>query len=168
MTLGLSWIPSDDAGTRLTLARMADLVNGPEGQADPLVNETAHQIVLRVPPRDTLGYARAIRAWARSRFRFVPDPLDVETLRSPHYMLSHTDHLGGLMMGDCDCAALLAALGKAIGLPARFVVLGFSSLDNAWGHVYAELGTDQGWLDLDVTKPRGPVESPSRTMTYDV
>jgi transglutaminase-like putative cysteine protease len=167
MTVALGWLPSDDGGTVRTLAAMASLAN--LAQVDPLTVETAHRIALRVPPRDTLGYAQAIRRWLASNFRFVPDALDVETARAPHYLLTMQRQQGGLITGDCDDAAVLgAALGKSLGLRARFRTLAFPSLGNTFGHVYAELETDQGWLDLDVTKPRGPVESASRTLTYPV
>lgn len=169
MTLSyLGWIPEGDPGTWATLKRMAKLAN--RAQVDPLTVETAHTIVMPCEPRNTDCYATAIRRWLGARFRFVPDALDVETTREPHYLLEQLESWGqGTMTGDCDDVATLgAALGKAVGLPARFTVLAFRSLDDSWGHVYAELETERGWVDLDVTKPRGPVEPPSRMATYDV
>jgi transglutaminase-like putative cysteine protease len=147
---------------------MAKLAN--RAQVDPLTVETAHTIVVPCTPRNLDCYAGAIRRWLGAHFRFVPDATDVETTREPHYLLEQLESWGqGLMTGDCDDVATLgAALGKAVGMNARFMVLGFRSLENAWGHVYAELESDRGWVDLDVTKPRGPVEPPSRNMTFDV
>lgn len=162
----LGWIPTGDAGIRATIEKMAGFANA--AQADPLTVETAHRIVRTCRARDTRCNGLRIRAWLAGNFRFVPDSVDVETFRTPEYLL-HQLAEWGYMTGDCDCAATLgAALGKAIGMPARFVVLGFPSMSDAYGHVYAELETDSGWVDLDVTKPRGPVESASRTLLYDV
>jgi transglutaminase-like putative cysteine protease len=167
MTLSyLGWIPDGDAGTFATLRRMARVAN--QAQVDPLTVSTAHTIVLPCTPRNTVCYAQRIRAWLAARFQFVPDALDVDTAREPHYLLEQLNRQG-VMTGDCDDAAVIAAaLGKAIGLPARFQVLRFASQDNAFAHVYAELDTGQGWLDMDVTKPRGPVESPTATVPFDV
>jgi transglutaminase-like putative cysteine protease len=164
---GLSWIPDGDAGTYSTLARMAQVVN--LGQINPLTVDAAHRIVSGCRPRDSGCYAYTIRAWLARWFRFVPDALDVETLRTPDYLLQELATRGA-MTGDCDDAAVLgAALGKAVGLPARFVVLGFASAGDAFGHVYAQLQTQAGnWVSLDVTKPRGPLEPPSRTLAYDI
>lgn len=168
MTVALGWLPDGDAGTVATLKRMAKLAR--RAQADPLTVETAHRIVSGCTPRDADCYAAAIRRWLTASFVFVPDALDVETVREPHYLLEQLFGWGaGRMSGDCDDAATLgAALGKAIGLDARFHVLGFASMGDAYGHVFAELQTGAGWFGLDVTKPRGPVEPASRELFFPV
>jgi transglutaminase-like putative cysteine protease len=63
----------------------------------------------------------------------------------------------GYARGDCDDVAILgAALGKAAGFPARFVLLGFGGPMAPYQHVFTEIGTRQGWMNLDVTRPRHP------------
>lgn len=85
-------------------------------------------------------------------WRFVRDPAGVELVHRPERLLDLW-RAKGHIPGDCDDAAVLgAALGKSIGLPARFVVLGFYGPTMPFSHVYAELQTPQGWADLDVTR----------------
>lgn len=61
--------------------------------------------------------------------------------------------LWGYATGDCDDAAILsAALALAMGLPVRWVLLGFSP-GGAYRHVYAEACQGGRWVDFDVTKP---------------
>lgn len=167
MTLAyLGWIPQGDAGTLATLRKMRD--RAVLAQVDPLTMDTAHRIVVGETPRNTEGYALAIREWLRDNFRFVPDSRDVDTMRDPHKLLLQLA-ADGKMTGDCDDLAMLAAaFGLAVGLTPRFTVLGFPSMQDQYGHVYAELETDRGWVAIDTTKPRGPVETPSRTLEFPV
>ncbi len=56
---------------------------------------------------------------------------------------------------DCDDAAILAAgLGKAVGLLARFVLVGFRSSRAPFSHVWTELRSPTGgpWVEMDVTR----------------
>lgn len=161
----LGWVAPWD-NSRTFLRKMAQTAN--QAQVDPLTVETAHRIVRGETPRNDTGYALAIRQWLRDNFRFVPDQRDVDTTREPHYLLLELAR-DGKMTGDCDDLAVLgAALGLAVGLSPRFKVLEFPSLENQAGHVYAELETSSGWVDLDTTKPRGLLEQPSRILVYPV
>jgi hypothetical protein len=108
-----------------------------------------------VGAREYLVMAQTIRAWLSGNFRFVPDPVGVELLRAPAVQL-HTWEQRGLITGDCDDAAILgAALGKAVGIRAAFVAVGFS-MSGPLSHVYTVLtGPPKRPIsvDLDVTKP---------------
>lgn len=147
-----------DYGSSQTLHRMRDLVN--RSLSVPLVVETANGIAALVAPRDYLGIAQAIRGWLTQHFRFVRDPVGVELVRDPVYMLRQWQ-ANGYITGDCDDAAVLgAALGKADGIGARFVAVGFQP-GGPLLHVFTILTgrRDSGMgslgpgVDLDVTRP---------------
>jgi transglutaminase-like putative cysteine protease len=128
----------------------------------PLVVETANGIVSMVASRDYYAMALAIREWLTRNFKFVPDPVGGELLRDPEYQLR--EYLArGQITGDCDDAAVLgAALGKAVGIRAKFVAVGFRN-PGPLAHVFAVLtgpvgraiGSGGIGVDLDVTKPVG-------------
>ncbi len=101
----------------------------------------------------------ALRAWLVTVWRFVRDPAAVELVHRPERLLDEYS-CQGYIDGDCDDAAVLgASLGKAVGFPARYVVLGFHGPRSLFTHVYTELMVRPGlWGDLDVTRPpRRPV-----------
>ncbi len=117
--------------------------------------------------------ALAIRAWLDSVWHFVDDPLEREYLRKPVDMMRDYQELG-YVIGDCDEAATLgAALAKSVGLCATFTVLAFPTPDDggadAFSHVYASILTNDGReVELDITRPHGPVPVPTRSATIDV
>lgn len=101
-----------------------------------------------------------LRSWLAAAWHFVRDPTGVELVFRPERLLDqYTNH--GMASGDCDDAAVLsAALGKAIGLRARFVVLGFFGPRMPFSHVYTELLGPDGWQEMDVTRiPNRPPAS---------
>lgn len=154
----VEWLGYGDYGAGQTLTRMTDLAN--RALRVPLVVETANGIAATVPPRDYLATAQAIRAWLQRHFRFVRDPLGVELIRTPEYQLRQW-MTAGFITGDCDDVAVLgAALGKAVGIGARFVAVGFQPR-GPLVHVFTILtGRRDGGIgslgpgvDLDVTRP---------------
>ncbi|MGE0347385.1 MAG: transglutaminase family protein [Gemmatimonadales bacterium] len=143
-----SWIPTGSLGIELTIFRMRRLVRGALGS--PLLAETAAGIV--AGSGSSVEAAERIRAFLELVVEFTPDPDGSELLKSPRYMLREIQELGRVR-GDCDDVAILgAALGRAVGLPARFVLLAFVH-GAPFEHVYTELLTADGWLELDTTKP---------------
>lgn len=149
---------SGDYGAAQTLDRMASLAN--RALTVPLVVETANGIAATVAARDYAGIAQNIRAWLQRHFRFVRDPLGVELLRDPEYQLRQW-MAQGFITGDCDDVAVLgAALGKAVGIGARFVAVGFTP-GGPLLHVYTVLtgrvdggiGSLGAGVNLDVTRP---------------
>lgn len=158
-----------DAGTVQTLDLMRGLVRN--GVAHPLVRQTAVDLARRTLPNDTAGQVREIRAFLTERMHFVHDPLDWEHVSSPEIPLGEMQDRF-YATGDCDDVAVLgAALGGAIGIPARFVVLGFHDVRNPMGHVYSELFDGAQWVDLDVTRPVGEIDRDAmiaRTWYYPV
>lgn len=119
---------------------------------DPLVVNTAKEVVAYCPPGDRECQAMAIGRWLGERFRFVRDPLGVELLHEPRYMLQVVGQRA-VFSGDCDDAAILgAALAKAVGLRSRFRAIGFQP-GGPLVHVIADVRTPRGWVQLDVTRP---------------
>lgn len=121
-----------------------------EASKDRLLLLTAAHIVRFSHSRDE--YPRVIRQWLTQAVRFVPDPVGLELIRTPHRMLEDLLRQG-FAQGDCDdVATLAAALGKAVGSPARFRVIGFRA-EGPYQHVYTELWHGNGWSELDTTRP---------------
>lgn len=142
------WIPRGDLGIMLTVWQMRFLAR--RGARDPLLGQLAGSIVAGC--EDTTEAAHAIRLFLERVVDFTPDPAGAELLKQPRYAIRELE-LEDRILGDCDDVAVLgAALGGAVGLPARFVLLAFSH-GAPYEHVYTELLTDGGWLELDTTKP---------------
>lgn len=94
---------------------------------------------------------RRIRRFLERRVRFHPDPLHFETIKEPEFQLREIER-DGTTAGDCDDIATLgAALGLALGLPARFRVMAFDAAA-PFEHVTADLFDGSEWVDLDVSR----------------
>jgi transglutaminase-like putative cysteine protease len=156
-----------DIGTLQTVAKMKQLVNA--SLVDPIVIQTARHIAVQFYPRDRDSQARGIRDYLQEHFQFVNDPRGVELLVGPRAMVD-TIRQRYVVTGDCDEAAILgAALGKAIGLQTRFVLLGFAGRAGSYSHVYTILRGGSRWFSLDITKPlRGPFPQVMRQTTVEV
>lgn len=142
-------IPPGDAGIKKTVRKMRELVR--EAITLPLPVETAALITSMYPCCGT-ERAHAIREFLVAHVVFNPDPVGHELLRTPMYLLKQIQR-DGYTWGDCDDVATLGAtLGMSAGLPARFVLLGFRP-NAPFSHVFTELDTPQGWLELDTTAP---------------
>jgi hypothetical protein len=93
-----------------------------------------------------------IRSWLTSHVYFLPDPDTTELLHDPVLLAEWIEH-GGTVGVDCDDVAMLgAAIGKAIGIPARFAVVAFYEPNAPFGHVWAELFDGGTWRELDTTR----------------
>lgn len=149
-TLALLPIAGGTLGSFQTLAHMRALVR--QALADPLVIETAREIVQALPARDADAHALAIREYLSEHLQFIPDPRGQETTATPRYLLTAIGR-HYVVQGDCDDAAVLgAALTKAIGLRARFVVLGFFRPNAPFTHVFTAVRGRTRWWDLDTTR----------------
>jgi transglutaminase-like putative cysteine protease len=121
---------------------------------DPVVIETARRIVedAGVLGRNEGGKFNAIREWLLAHVQFLPDPVGVELLATPRYMLD-TIRRAQFVSGDCDDAAILgAALGKAVGLRAKYRALAFGARSRPFSHVYTLLLVRGQWANLDTTR----------------
>lgn len=169
------WLAVGDAGAKGTLSYMAQLVH--QATSDPQFVWWARSIVNNCLPRDDSCCALSIREFVDRSVWFLRDPLGNENITPP---LEHMRRLmsapGSHVRGDCDDAATLsAALGLAVGMPARFTVLAFAPNDapplahydqrNApFEHVFTSLwsSNENAWRDMDTTRPH--VDLPIRVV----
>ncbi len=118
----------------------------------PLVRRVALSIIAHCDVRDTECHYRQLRAWISGHVRFARDPVGVELLHTPVYMLTEIAERY-YVQGDCDDVAILAAaLAKAVGLPARFVAVAFVG-HVGYMHVFAEVLVRGRWREMDTTRP---------------
>jgi hypothetical protein len=120
----------------------------------PLVRETAAAIV-RGTGTDSAEQIELIRRWLSQHVGFLRDPYQTEALHTPVGMLTLLGSRGWLEV-DCDDVAILgAALGMAVGLRARFILLG---REGQYEHVWTELADPNtaDWRELDITRPYQP------------
>jgi hypothetical protein len=143
-------LPASDIGTYFTIATMRAMVYAEF--LTPAVRLTASDIVGGIGGKDGVSQAHAIRGWLDEHTEFLRDPDGVEMLHGPAWQVNQIRR-NGIVRLDCDDVAMLAAaLGKAIGLRARFVVIGFGG---AYRHVFTELsprGNPPVWVDMDTTR----------------
>ena len=148
-----TWSPGGDLQTWATVMRMRRLAR--QGMVHPVVRRQALEIVAGIPGRDADAQIAALHQWLARHSWFVRDPKIAELLVSPWQQLADLTRQG-ILTYDCDDAAMLAAaLGGAIGLRARFVVVGFRSRSAPFRHVWTELSPPvrpPRWTALDVTR----------------
>jgi len=141
-------LPAGDAGTRKTLAIMAQLAQA--GALRREVRETAIDVLRSsgTAPHDTAGELAALFEFVRDQVRFTGDIAGVETLQAPHYTLR-------VMAGDCDDrAVLLVALARSVGIPAalRFRVIAANPRrPGTFSHVYVVANVKGKDVALDPT-----------------
>lgn len=163
-------LPSSDFGTLLTAFQMRMMVY--REFMNPIVRLTASEIVRGLGGTDAVAQAQEIRDWLEAHTEFLRDPDKVEMLHGPVWQLQQIKQ-NGVVQVDCDDVAMLgAALGKAIGMRARFVIVGFDSPNSPYRHVWTELAPANlnAWVDLDVTRPAQglPFGRISRVLTRGV
>jgi transglutaminase-like putative cysteine protease len=76
----------------------------------------------------------------------------------------------GFFAGDCDDIALVAAaLGLAVGLEARYVLIALRPSD-PWHHILTELrgGSREPWIAIDPSRPVGGAYLPARTVAIPI
>ncbi len=145
----LHGIPDGVEGVRATLSAMAQIARAWRHRAE--VTETARRIIAAVPQKDHVAEMLAIFAFVQGNVRYTMDTNGVERLQTPDYTLA-------VMQGDCDDQSiLLGALLESVGIPARFVAVGFSP--DFFEHVYVETAPlherPNHWVALDPTEPNG-------------
>lgn len=158
MRFSVSHIPGGDGGTYATLGKMRSLAKA--ASVNPLVRKAAVVIGSAAANRDGFAQAIAIRNWLEDRTVFIRDPRGAELLHDP-VLTIRAILTNGVVHVDCDDVAMMgAALGQAIGLRARYVVVGFNSPNAPFRHVFAELSDprQERWVDMDVTRPSQGLE----------
>lgn len=138
-----------DVGSFKTISIMRKLVN--ESLSNPLVVSRAKDIVQFAGPKDRLAQAYEIKNYLLEHTQFIRDPRGVELIHTPERQLRTIDQQYYIQIDCDDFAVLSAALGKAIGLPAKFVILKFLSKSATFAHVYTILDVGKKkWFPIDL------------------
>lgn len=163
----LESMPDGDVGTQEAVKRMSQYVNA--ARADPLTRLTAVAIVKDCGGRSPDCQIRAIREWLDDHLSFIRDPAGLELFHTPEWQLLQIAKKAYIAV-DCDDVAILgAALGKCIGLRARFVIIGFQGLSGPFSHIWAELfGSGGQWRELDITRTRSRSVRPNKFSVVEV
>ena len=142
-------IPSGELGSRRTLNIMRKLVN--ESLLDPYVIQSSRNIVSGCGSgKDEFCLANTINRWIKDHSHFLKDPVGIELIHTPKFLLQKIAK-NFYYNFDCDDMAVLAAsLGKAVGLPAKFVGLGFIRKNAPLTHVYTILKVKNKWFPIDL------------------
>lgn len=144
-------IPGGAAGTRVTLAKMVELVR--KAKTDVYIRLLAGSIIAGLPHKAYAEQAAAVQRWVQDNVQYVRDIHGVETLTPPAYLLR-------TRQGDCDDQAMLvAALLASIGLKTAIVAGGPS--DQRFEHVWTEVNLGVGkwsllngsWQACETTEP---------------
>lgn len=154
------FLPAGALGTYLTAAKMRTMVQSE--YVNPLVRLTATEIVAGIGGRDGVAQSRAIRDWCEDHIEFLRDPDRGEMLHGPCWVISQI-RKNDVAYVDCDDVAMVAAaLGRSIGLRARFVIVAFGDRRAPYRHVWTELAPPNKdvWTDVDITRT-------AHTLSYD-
>lgn len=138
----LAEIPSGKAGVLATLKAMSRMVR--DGKKSYAVIQAATARTRHCDNKDLACRIHALHAYVRDSIRYQLDPVDVELLQTPDKTIERG-------AGDCDDQAiLLAALLESLGIPSRFVAIGFAP--GVFEHVYTEAKIGSGWIPLETTE----------------
>lgn len=144
-TSSLTPLSTGARGTKTTLAAMERLVHS--GIRDPEVVLFAQEQVRNQAEYGKWGEIDALLTAVRRSMRYTPDPVGVETVKSPTFIMREIKAKGRAAM-DCDDASVLAAtLIRAVGVPTRFKVIKDSPTE--YTHVYLEALVDGSWVKVD-------------------
>ena len=140
-------LPTGDAGVALTLSHLRQFVT--QAQTSELAHAAVQDALALTPEKSPQAEAAALLAWVRARYRYTLDPVEVELVRDPRYLLRQIQ-TQGMFYGDCDDASVLvAALLETAGYPTRFVVQGDTG--DSFAHVLVEVDLDGAWTAVDPT-----------------
>lgn len=140
-------LASGDAGISQTIDLIRSQVD--LGVKSPAVNEATLRALREAstPQFDDLSAAQAVYSWVQRNIRYVPDPVNKETVRPADVILRRE-----VMAGDCDDinGVLLPSMVGTIGIPTRLVTVAADpAMPDQFTHVYAEALIDGRWIALD-------------------
>ena len=145
MRFALSEIPGGVAGTDQTVREIARLVRYDLERPQLRLYATRLLNNAHIPSKSHHREARTIFGHVVRKVRYQKDPVGIETVQSPTVTLA-------LGAGDCDDhTGLVAGLAMAVGIPARFRVIGYP---DRLVHIFPELFVDWRWYPADTTEPK--------------
>lgn len=160
------WIVDSDVDAKTTMMRMARKCH--DAMKNPKIIRYGNEIIGAVKPRDVARQIGAVNHFMDRWFRFVNNPVGVQLIRDPWSMITDIESRG-FTQGACDDAAVLVAtLGMANGIYARFRALAFHTVNDPYSHVITDLWDGQSWVSCDVTKPANMATTPTATRTLIV
>ena len=97
-----------------------------------------------------LGSPEAIDAWIRKCWEFEADPIEYEFIRTPALQIQQWTGNGGILRGDCDDAAVLAAsLLAGLSWPAVLIAIRVLP-DPEYSHVFVRTPAWNGPREIDI------------------
>jgi transglutaminase-like putative cysteine protease len=147
ITFTLSELPEGREGVKRTLAVMSSQVT--KYKSYPPLRLLALKICSPIiaNEKNYLSHAQKIYNFVQQKIGYVRDIRGVETVQSPIVTLQ-------LGAGDCDDKSTLSAtLLECVGLPTRFVAMGF--FVGRFSHVVTQVNIRGKWVTLDCTENRG-------------
>jgi hypothetical protein len=167
------WVIDDQPTAEHTLEQMAALVRA--GIKSAYLVRYANEIVAAARPLDYPAQIDQIRLFGRQYVRFIDNPVGEQRIRTPKDMVDDIESIG-YVQGACDDAAvLMATLGMADALEARFRAVAFSHTGEAdasapFTHVITDLFDGHTWEPLDITKPDDLLRAPhvARVLMFDL
>jgi hypothetical protein len=162
-TSALSEIPPGTRGTVATVDAMERAVA--QGLRDPDVILYAQDLVRHVPERDRVAEASELFRAVREVLRYTNDPLGVELVKTPTFILREIERHGRATL-DCDDASVwLATLLRAVGIPTRFkVIRGSRTNPDEFTHVFVEALIHGRWVPFDPIARQFPAGAAPRAL----
>ena len=154
-------LPEGNAGARVTLERMRDLIQTSRLVPDAAALGFSAELIDEAGRPSSSLTERAVWAywWVRQTVVFEDDAPGVEEIRSPGVLLEEIRRTG-MAHGDCDdLVILLGALLRTLEAPVRLVAVSLQS-DGLMEHVYLDAEVEGGWLPLDPSVLESPGWAP--------
>lgn len=146
----LGFLPQGDEGVRITVERIIEQIK--ESTKDPVIINTAREIIRKANARTPLQRAMAIHNFVKKNILYVKDPIGLELLRrkdggSPARKILFSG------VGDCDeHVVLVSSLYRAIGFPVALVTISTPNNPAQFSHIYVAVKVDEEWFPSDTTQ----------------
>jgi hypothetical protein len=143
-------------GTRnptATLRRMVALTR--KDASTQAAMSAANSIVMTANSHSPFSMAGQIKQWALSHLHYMPDPDEMQVLKSPMELLKDAQSTGTYLGNCADAAMLTAMLCIDVGIPCFFEARAFLKPDAPFQHVVTIAMTEKGPMEFDITRPAG-------------
>lgn len=139
-------------GTNTTVAIIARLVG--EAQEDPVVRQTAENIVRGVDEYNKPAEIRAISNFVRRHVRYTNE--GIETTKTPRVLVDEIAKYGRAI-GDCDdMVTLWLALQRMVGTKCRLRVIS-QRQDGLANHIFGQAWDGRRWISDDTIRKDKPI-----------
>lgn len=152
---------------RNTVQRMRQIIL--ESSQNDYVRKWAEKMIERVPDRDARGEVDAIYMFLQDHTRYTRDPLGVEYIQTPPYVLKQLE-IGNVPALDCDDYAVTGlSLLRSIGYKTGIRTAAYNK-KKGFSHVYGLVQIGPDWVVFDPVRKGRPLgwEAPNAVMKEDV